>query len=181
MFAFYCCFFKIKLLLLWIELRILSLAFILQFSIQKNHFKFTLHNPRSKMSTFSYQPLKKTLLYFSTVDTFKSKYWCTEILTFLCAVVHTMYDYEWHSHLSLTFSISLSFHLSLPRNVIVEGEKKPTILYVSVCKCICNIQLYCAVTIHQLRLLVLVQHTFDVHKTSDSDSVFLVAIGNISG
>lgn len=124
MFAFYCCFFKIKLLLLWIELRILSLTFILQFSIQKNHFKFTLHNPRSKMSTFSYQPLKKTLLYFSTVDTFKSKYWCTEILTFLCAVVHTMYDYEWHSHLSLTFSISLSFHLSLPRNVIVERWKK---------------------------------------------------------
>lgn len=42
-------------------------------------------------------------------------------------------------------------------------------------KCICNIQLYCAVTIHQLRLLVLVQHTFDVHKTSDSDSIFFTS------
>lgn len=102
-------------------------------------------------------------------------YWNPDF--FMCSCAY--YVWLWMTFPSLSYFFHLSLFPSFSSSKCNCWKVKKT--QFSMGKCICNIQLYCAVTIHQLRLLVLVQHTFDVHKTSDSDSIFLVAIGNISG
>lgn len=97
-------------------------------------------------------------------------YWNPDF--FMCSCAYYVWLWMTFPSLSYFFHLSLFPSFSSSKCNCWKVKKNPQF---SMGKCICNIQLYCAVTIHQLRLLVLVQHTFDVHKTSDSDSIFFTS------